>query len=355
MPSKPAPRRWRNAALALARRVLCGVRVRVVFASIFCAIVMCSATRAYADPASGALQLAYRAPGTCPDESAFLAGIRARVQSAHLAPDDASATRFEVTIVPTGDRWTGELVARDRERQETTRRVAGKPCEDVVDALALVAALVLDPSADPTPPPAPPAPPSAPERAAAPVAGEGRTPEPDASTERRPSRWSVAVQGDVVGAGLGSLVPRGAASVRLRALADGFIALGGAIASGSTSAQSGGRARITWTTLVLEACPLRLRASADVSVLPCIPIEGGFVLVGAEDIVNPSSATQPWLATGADVRLELSLSSWVFLDLHAGGRVPILRDTFYFRPGEDVYRAPAVIAQAGIGAGAHFP
>jgi hypothetical protein len=116
-----------------------------------------------------------------------------------------------------------------------------------------------------------------------------------------------------------------------------------------------GGARLRWATAALEACPLRWRLGGSVAFVPCVPVEGGALVVDGDAVPGASTSARPWFSAGVSGRLEVALGARAFAELRAGAAAPIVRDTFYFQPATDVYQAPAVVGFAGIGAGMLFP
>lgn len=135
-----------------------------------CACASFAAT-AHADSPRG---LVYRAPTGCPPEADFVTQVAAR--GGRFRPDDERT--FEVDVVLRGEAFSGSLRLREGERESEAREVTGQSCAEVADALAVVTALALQPSAasdraQPPPPVPPPAPALAPEPTPAPPARAG--------------------------------------------------------------------------------------------------------------------------------------------------------------------------------------
>ncbi|MGH7294495.1 MAG: hypothetical protein ACRELB_06170, partial [Polyangiaceae bacterium] len=121
---------------------------RRVIACLCSALALTSAGVARAQPAEEPIRIEYAAPPTCPPESAFFAQLRARTSRVTRAATGARARTFAVTVVPRGRRIAGHLVIRDPDGATAAERdVAGDTCEEVVEALALVTALSVDPGA----------------------------------------------------------------------------------------------------------------------------------------------------------------------------------------------------------------
>src|SRR5688572_471229 len=85
-------------------------------------------------------RLVYDASSPCPDEQAFVERTVQRTGRDRVF-DPALELIASATVTSTGARGT-LVVVRGRDR--TTRRVEGKSCDEVVDALAFVASFAFD-------------------------------------------------------------------------------------------------------------------------------------------------------------------------------------------------------------------
>src|SRR6185503_7235907 len=96
--------------------------------------------KAQAEP----VRIGYRAFAGCPDQSAFLAELSARTPRVRAAQPDEPARSVDVAIVSQGSVAQGLLVVSGTDGSSTRREVTGNDCAEIVSALALVAALVID-------------------------------------------------------------------------------------------------------------------------------------------------------------------------------------------------------------------
>src|SRR5262245_17413380 len=105
------------------------------------------------------MRLEYRAPKQCPDQKAFEALLSSRI-AVRSSPPSAPARTVTIEIGPgtTKDRFRGHLTVREVDGRTSERRVPEDDCEEVVNALALVTALVLAPETEPPAAPNPPEP-----------------------------------------------------------------------------------------------------------------------------------------------------------------------------------------------------
>jgi hypothetical protein len=281
----------------------------------------------------------------------------------------------------------------------TTRSVEGASCEEVVRALSLTAALVVDqlvppatetgvspgrvePNTAASPAPratAPPAPQSSPAPAGAPKAQPRPNPASKPGSRSEPKRQDerderrddenerdedrdedrdddvVVYPGDSpslrypfeIDAGAQALVgeiisPRvsvgGAVFVSFtQPLAPPFSpSLGLAIAHVPAEfAQGGGDLSVRWTAAVLTACPVRLQLGAGVAIQPCAVGMGGSVEARGKTSDNPVSASRSWWSAGGLGRLSVGIGGSAALRLELGLSVPLVRRRFITTPPDE--------------------
>lgn len=343
------------------------------------------ATRAHAD--DDVARIDYRASAECPNAASFIAEIAARTNRTRLLPVDAVApvdSTRTVTVAVTADRsaYRGALRIARAGSVTSERAVTGDTCVEVVSALALIAALELDPGASTAAVPAPVAPPIEPSAPspAAPTAAPltpavvpvpaPRAP-PSTSFRSSASPGSMSAQHRVrVGAGIESdaiigLVPsallgggafaeafapwRGAPSVRLSAF--------GARASPRFTASIG--ARVTLAGGRLEACPLAI-GGAPLEVRFCAALDGGVILTRGIGVAHPVSVTKPWFSPGLRSRVAWTTPIGLFAELGAGITAPLVRYPFdYEVDGANqpfqAYRLSPIGATVTVSTGYHFP
>jgi hypothetical protein len=156
-------------------------------------------------PESAGLQLRYQAPDGCPDRARFEQLLRARLPQRGAR---AGAAQLAVRITRTRRGSVGELSLARPAGEPAVRRISAPDCEEALEALALVAALMLDP---PLPGPAQAAsgasaPPSGPTRGSA--ARESRAPGAESGhgpgSESAPDARAATVADERIGAAPGS-------------------------------------------------------------------------------------------------------------------------------------------------------
>lgn len=332
-------------------------------------------------PASAAepIRFEYDAPASCPGEDAFIAQVLARTQLARRAVAGEVARSFAVSVWTRGASVVGRLTVGSASGERSERTVSASNCTDLVGALALVAALTVDPAASTAPlvpaaPPAPPAPPTAP----APVSPAPREPAPrrtprepvrspaaPARQAHTPNPWSGSA-GVLVGL-TGAVAPEPLpllgifASVARR---EGGVlepAVGVSIQAGRvTATNSTSNVTFTWVAGRLDACPIAWRPWQSLALRPCAALDAG--MLRADPDASSALATRQgqsriWLSADALARVEWH-SGLLLLRLEGGARFPLVRDRFVFNRaggGENpVHDVPALGGFAGAGAGVRF-
>jgi hypothetical protein len=275
----------------------------------------------------------------------------------------------------------GYLSFRGADGAETERSVTGDTCGEVVSALALIAAIAIDPDAaarspDPEPKaeapagptPAPVASASPPIAAPAPAPAPVRPPEPAApspdgsatqAARANPRSWHFAID---VGAALGYGVapsPLFSTPVGLEASAPTWGPLSpvgrvrfehAATGVPRTTSPAG---TFSWTVGVLELCPNRWK-TGHFAIEPCARFEGGVVNASGVNVVPARETTKAWFTVGAVGRVEWRLLDPVFIALEGGVRVALDRPTYFFEPNAPYYEPPRIGGFGSVGVGAQF-
>jgi hypothetical protein len=253
--------------------------------------------------------------------------------------------------------------------------VAAKSCAEVVSAVALVAALTIDPEAVATPavvlPPPAAAPPQvapAPAVAATPLAAAPvgvpvaplmiappppvapKPPPPPRPPPPDPWRWVFGVQGELESA----VAPRLTFAPRLFADVgkSNSLHFGLSVAGwpNRVDDRPPGNATLTWAAARIEGCPVRL-----VVLWPCAAVDAGVLHgQGAAPLADRSAATKTWLAADLLLRLVLDPGDLIQVRLEGGLVVPLLKPAFAYQQGSDravIHEVPAVGGTVGLGAG----
>jgi hypothetical protein len=307
-------------------------------------------------------RVTYRAPDGCPDERAFMALIAKRAPRAEHSDEAERAHHFTVEIVLDDERKArGNLSIEEPDGNTTRRDVPAKDCVNAVEAIALIAAVILDPraaessaadasqvSASPRPSPAP-SPPSRPGRAPAssPVDGTARP----ARSFWRPG---LAVSGTLQGAIAPELTPGISASGVLLwdrpGLWQPFFSLAGHYAQSGTTTTTSGEADFQWYAARATLCPVRWPDGGRVTLRACAFGDLGVLRGEGRLAENARDAPAFWAAAGPSARLEVAISPAFGLALEAGLLLPAFHDRFVFVPGEVAHEVPERAIVLAIGA-----
>lgn len=335
-------------------------------------ILATTAGTALASPAPSPVSLSVTAP--CADADEFSGQLRMRTDRIAPAHEGEPSTAIRLQIVPRGSGFHGTLAIDAPGSSPSRRVIAGATCEEVVEALALVAALSLDPNARTAPvrelpvappavssaPPTPPPPPTAsaheppvppPPAVVAPPRREA--PAPPTRSPSAPVHFGAGVRPQIV-TGIGP-DPVFSLPVWLELLRGPWLARLAFERTAIHDVPAGtGTAHWTWTVGRGEAC-FRSRLARSWDGVGCGFFEAGLVRAGAEGVASPRDAARTWMATGPMIALDWSPAPALFVELAAGLRVPITRDRFYILPDTTVHRPPAVAPFAGLGIGGRIP
>ena len=142
-------------------------------------VVAISAATARAQPArtGSVAELSYRAPASCPSRAAFEQRLRLRLGA---SPGTRLPVALSISLSLNGAQAIGEIAVTSGPRSGARRSVTAASCDEAVDALTLVTALLIEPQARSEPPR------SDAQRAAAAPAGDGGR-EASTSRSRSPS------------------------------------------------------------------------------------------------------------------------------------------------------------------------
>ncbi|MGE5785481.1 MAG: hypothetical protein ACM3ZE_12855, partial [Myxococcales bacterium] len=125
---------------------------RCALASVFLAAVTISANAALGAVQEVAVLRSYEAPGDCPSAISFMQHFGSRTQRVRITSSSAAAhLSFVVALSHEDGHVVGRLAIASRNGVTSHREVSAQSCDEVVTALAFVAALAADPSAQASP------------------------------------------------------------------------------------------------------------------------------------------------------------------------------------------------------------
>ena len=284
----------------------------------------------------------------CGASGSFATRIMQRSSRLQLATTAERAIDFSLTIGRDGRAITGELGVHELDGTETVRSVAGASCDEVLSALALIAAVLVDPNAlrEPSPPLAdhvepPPVPrPPSPSRRWGFGAGVGFGLESGVVTH---SLFGESAQLEAALGGEGLVSPR--------------FALAWVAGLPDEVRFTAGTAHVSWSTARASGCPLRLPIYRSLTLRPCAAFDVGRLRVsGDERSFQPTSQRVLWLALGAVGHFELRPISPLLFGLDAGIVLPLSRDRFYFdrETPDNTLRIPGIGFTLRLGVGVSF-
>jgi hypothetical protein len=330
------------------------------------------------------VHVVYDADPGCPGRPTFVDELMARTPKVAMAAATRAKRTFVVTVRATESGFLGRLEIQAGASTATTREIAGLSCPAVVSAVALVAALAVDPESlrgdapgkdgvarDETQPPSPTA---AHPTAVPPSLASSQSPEP---RKNRDLEWAIGARAEGNALIAPQLAFGGGAFVELApsdadtegpALRGSFgieaVRVAAHYALTGTVRQTEGAARFDWGALSLEGCPFHIHWR-KVGIGACAAFEVGFLHGRGEELsdaptpLQPETPLLPWYSVAPLLRVKWAfLHSW-FLDAEGSLMVPLRRDTFVFQqppaqPRLVFYEVPRVGAGAGIGIGYRF-
>jgi len=288
----------------------------------------------------------YQAPAECPTRVDFSAQVAARTPG-WLAP----SSPFAVTVAI--DRNARGLVGRvtfARAQQRTVRELQAAGCHELVQALAFIVAVLVDPQASATalPPPGKERPPPVyllPAAALPPLADPlWFIAGPEAAVET-PLTHDAAV-GERLFFGIG----RGERSLALSSARLSF----GRVDAHASSSISGALAQFTLDTARLEGCLMRL-SEHGLAFEPCPFVEFGRLrAVGVHRTGNVRS-NELWSSLGVVFRPTWTFSQRLVLGVGLGVQLPLSRYRFAFTGEPELTRIPGVGFEASLCLGVRFP
>jgi hypothetical protein len=337
------------------------VRIRFLRMAFLVLLVARASFSMAAPPDLEPLRTELTIPVSCPAAPALLERVRTHSSRVREARPGESARVLHVTVTPGAGGFVAELSLVD-EGEALERRVPGKTCEEVLAAVALIAALAIDARRGE---PASSATPEADGAAALAVAPRDR-PLPRAPVVEppidggpdvaKPSRVAVGFGTSVEAQSLDALVLGNALwlEAALRSRLAPSLRLRLARGRSFTVDPQGRAASFRLSTAALEGC-VAMNDSRVLQLRPCAQIAGGGI-EGASSAFPPTvRELRPWASLGALLQGKWFVLGPLSLEASLGLTVPLVRDEFFFRPGSVIYRAPPLLLVGNVGVGTTFP
>lgn len=293
---------------------------------------------ALAEAGGQAFRLEYWAQGHCPDAAEFARQVQTRAPRLRPAVSDEPALGFYAELVEENGSAIGRLTARSPDGREVRREVRGPTCDDVSTALALIAAMAVDPTqpvaAAARPPARPPAASSRVKRAD--EAADADLLALQAPPPLRPQRWTFGL-----GGGLGfdsTIAPSPGYGLSIAFEAEGrqgsvvrplFALTANRAAAPNTETRAGNSASFTWLAFRMAACPLRWPEDTPLFIRPCAFFDAGLLGANVSQGANNQDRSKTWLAVGGFGRVEALVAEEVLsFQLDGGITVPLERNSF---------------------------
>jgi len=299
----------------------------------------------------------YDAPEECPAEPEFLEDLMSRVDAIRRPDSGDSPWRIHVTLRASEDEFTGEITVEAGDGTATTRRVDGPHCNEVVSALALIAAVTIEATVEAR----------AAERASmVPIAPSPTRPEVDrparspAADQRRAINrdWTTGARFLSMGAVAPAMLQGGAMYVGYEPPRSGFdtrLRLSMAWFPSRRFEVDGSPAEVGWSGLRLEGCPVRLGLSDAAILAPCVTAGLGQLRAKGDFEAGRVSAST-WVDVGVGGELELPVYGNLTVGLQAAAIAPLTRDKLVFDgPSAVVHEPPRVGVFLAAGIAMRFP
>lgn len=300
------------------------------------------------------MHLEFTAAADCPTELQFTQRVRQRSPRIEFQP--VAKKQLTIAIQGKASDWKGRATFTDSDQEPMSREISARSCDEVVDGLALVTVVVLDPDAiqdgvneRPSPlargaAPSQPLPLATPMSVASPPSagshlGFGLSAAAGAKAGPAPGvMWSWGASTHI------NLERQSPWSPRLRMTA--------LLYSKDTYWARGGTASFSLWELQLSVCPLVLRGNKS-SLRPCLASSYGRLNASGSRTFVPTSESVAWLEGDLQVQ-----ASWqpipllVFFIAPTVG-IPFKQYSFGFEPYA-FHQTPPVILSGIVGIGLRF-
>jgi hypothetical protein len=320
---------------------LFGHRMRA--AHVFLALAALPASRALGDPGAVVpVRVEFSSGLHCGTPDDFSAELQKRSQHVRPAVGGEQAFAFQIDVRDNEGTLEGRLTLREPGGRVTVRVVPGATCSEVIPGLAVIAAVLVEPSAtaEKQPMPAPSALPSA---------------------RSEPTGWAVGASVGLVAQG--AVAPKTSLGFAIEAAAvyeaGDFLSPLFAVAyagteEGTATTDTAGIAKLDWWAVRASLCPVRWPESGPLALRPCGLFDLGALEGAGEQTYLPDETRVTWVAPGASARLDAALLEWLWITAEAGLFVPLNRDRFRFDPDETAYQPPPVGGFGRLAVGGRF-
>jgi len=312
--------------------------------------------------AAEAASLNYRAPLDCPGEADFVRAVAAR--GGQFDADGGSERRFQVTVAKGASGYAGSFRVRRPQGDSAERAVHAPSCHEVVDGLAVAAALALKASPSHAPEPVPALPPAAPPLAPQPptLRDEGAAPE---RLALGPAFTLTAFGGLAFGLVPSTPMPRYELSVTWASLAreanrgrivGPVMRLGLNLYGGVTHEMNGISTKLGAQALTVGPCYAPLYDDRGLVLMTCLDLTAG--LMGAASTDRETGATHSdsfgFGSIGAGLEAAYNIGRHFHVAFRAGAHALVAPIAVKGADGSELFRSSRYNGFATIGAGGHF-
>ena len=278
--------------------------------------------------------MSFTGPAGCSSREAFVRELMQRTSRIRVSDASETPAIFAVELADRGTHELGILRLIEADGMETTRVVTGATCDEVVSALALVAAVLVDPEA---------------------LARQ------DSMTLQRPPRTATHAwrfrPSIALGLGLSSAVGPGVPfgpvfEFGLEAERGGArgpaLTIAGARFTSPTHTTDAGNADFTTTLGRLTLCPLRWPAAGPFFVSVCAAFEAGVLHAAGSHTLGEQAVSVVWLAAAPAVSFEYRPLRVLGVGVDVLAVFPLVRDHFYFGPSPNIPVFSAPVAGVAV-------
>lgn len=288
-------------------------------------------------------RLVWSSSAGCRDARTFLTELEGRTTLLREAQADEHAITFIVETFRTVTGVRGQLTVRKPDGDLTVREVPGVSCQEVESAMALIAALMVDPLADGTtrlPPPRPEA------HSSSPIPVIKAAPYSLRAEQRLTGHTAIA-PGLTAGQAWGLMLAREASWFHPS------VGLSAQLASATTSSAQGS-AELAWLAAQLTACPFGVEPGAGWDFRACATLQLGRLRGSGFQTTEPATKSILWSAAGAELQARYRVVGPLWLGLEGGLTFPFTRERFYLEPQQTLHEVTAWGVSCGGGVGLRF-
>jgi len=291
-------------------------------------------------------RLVWSSSAGCGNARTFLAELEGRTALLREARTDEHAITLIVETFRVESGVRGQLTMRKPDGELTVREVPGQNCQEVESAMALIAALMVDPLAGGS------------ERSSGgrPVEPLERTPKsaPPASepawslrAEQRLTARTAIAPGLTWGQALGVMLTRETGEVRP--------GLGLSVqAADATTSASQGSAELDWVAGQLALCPIGVQPGKSWDFRACAALQLGRLRGTGFETARPATRAILWSSAGVELEGRFQLLGPLWLGWEGAFTLPFSRERFYLEPEQTLHRVPWWGLSFGVGLGLRF-